>query len=209
MSWRKWLTRGSIFLFTLPWLERFSVLPWKIGWLGYLCIGIFGLAIVLFIHGVEQYEKLASELQITKIIPREWTDEATKLRGREFFIEILNRSYGVSIHKIHVELIRIDPPIVNWLPAPLHLKHDNVNPFSTEFSLNPRCTKQVDLVMKIRGSKTLQIAHAVTGLSRDIPLNTYTLTVRISGEGQPSSENTFKAWLSPNGELHCVMTRSS
>lgn len=103
-------------------------------------------------------------------------------KGCLYYIVVKNSSI-CPISDVGVYLTKITPsvPEINWLPVPLHIKHDNVRPYKDTFTLNPKGVKYVDLVSLTSAAPSLQIKHAVSSVQVRIPAGTYTLTVRVEG----------------------------
>ena len=124
--------------------------------------------------------------------------------------ETLNESGGSTVDEVEVKITAIEPPADRWLPIPLQIKHDN-RPLKTKgFNLNPKDTKQIDLVTGRSGAAFFHITDIITDNSA-----TWTkvlsadsiLTVTASGRDTPSASVKFHVWRDETGYLRCWLLR--
>jgi hypothetical protein len=200
---------GSSLIIVGAIIEHFTanVIPWPT----YLWLLAACLVITLVRHGTEQYKALAPRLKIHKLTRREWPDPNGR-PGAEYYFEVFNSGQGQSIEDINVELVRMDPDPIGYLPVHLHIKHDNKPPNSTEFafatafSLHPNGGKQIDLVTGPTASSphSMIIPHIVRDAMTPIPRNRYRLFVRATAKNTPPAEAIFETWVDSSGALLCI-----
>jgi hypothetical protein len=191
-------------------IEHFTanVIPWS----AYLWLLAACFSITLIVFGTEQHKALAPRLKIQSLTRREWPDPNGR-PGAEYYFEVFNMGGGGSIEDVNVELVRMDPDPIRYLPVHLHIKHDNKPPNSTEFvyatafSLHPNGGRQIDLVTgPTAGSPhSMIIPHIVRDALTAIPRNRYRLVVRATARNTPATEVTFETWIDDQGALCCVL----
>jgi hypothetical protein len=144
-----------------------------------------------------------SELSATIEIEASPTLQKTGDHHRGFYISVRNPS-AKALRDVSVYLTELRPrvPDLDWLPIPLHIKHDNQRPFRETFDMNPRGVRHVDLISHFVSERTFIIQHTVDGANCRVPIDTYILTVRAEGENiaQPA-EAKFMAKLDHSGRL--------
>lgn len=177
----------------------------SVHWRAYSWIIIACLFIALFGHGLEQFEKLKPKLYFASgVLEQKWADS----RGDyvAYYIEVGNESEATSVHRVTVRLARTDPIVKNldWLPVPLHIKHDNDPPYATEFSLNPKEKRHIDLVSAPVGASSINVLHVVQKVNNSMPAGEYKLTVIATGEDLPPCQKTFRVWFDQMGVLQCT-----
>ena len=127
------------------------------------------------------------------------------------YIEIFNDSAMSRIDGVAVRLTKMEPEVkdLDWLPVPLHIKHDNPAPGQqnkTEFSLNAGERKHIDLATAYVGAATIAIEHVVPGVTRNIPSqDRYTLVVQATGRDVPPTERKFSVWMEDDKLHSCVI----
>jgi|SRR5579872_2358935 len=177
--------------------------------LGFAAFGILWSGILTYhelrIKKLEQDEELAPNVEIDpNPILQEWLT-AGKL-CRCFYLTIRNPS-AKPLHNVCVYLTDISPhvPDLDWLPIPLHIKHDNEAPHHEYFHMNPRGMRHVDLVSHEFAQPNLTLEHIVPGVNKYAPLGTYILTVRVEGSSIASpSTAKFLVKLDHLGNVICL-----
>jgi hypothetical protein len=125
---------------------------------------------------------------------------------RCFYVTIRNPS-AKALHNVCVYLTDISPrvPDLDWLPIPLHIKHDNQTPHHEYFHMNPRGIRHVDLVSHQFAQSTLTIEHIVPGVNKYAPVGTYIFTLRVEGSSIASpSTAKFMVKLDHLGNVICL-----
>lgn len=166
--------------------------------------GIIALCLIvaIFGQGVSDYARLKPRMRIG---PLEQQFPSMQAPWVLYYFSISNESEAVALGHVAVRLMRLDPrvPTMNWLPVPLHLKHDNKTPFLTEFTLNPGEMKHIDLV-ELMSTRELEIKHVVPGVTKEIPYGKYRLTVEATAENSPPIRALFEVRIGSDGNLKCV-----
>lgn len=159
---------------------------------------------------LEQDEELAPNVEIESTPTlQEWTSSIVGKPGkpcRAFYITVRNPS-AKPIHNVSVYLTDISPRVANldWLPIPLHIKHDNKAPPKESFDMNPRGVRHIDLVSYMASEPYFTIEHTVGGVNKKAAIATYILTVRVEGAAITSPFQTkFMAKLDYLGRLICL-----
>jgi hypothetical protein len=156
-------------------------------------------------------ERFAPKLRIEKLHRREFITRGG-INGVEYYFDLRNSSNGTSLDSVSVTLTAMTPDPLSYLPAHLHLKHDNPPPhaseftYTTEFSLNPNDHKQIDLLTgPIPGSIHPVYVIVVIGadIGATIPKDTYKFFVKATGQNTAAVESTFEAWIDDTGGLVC------
>ena len=104
----------------------------------------------------------------------------------------------------------INPRVLEYLPVPLHIKHDNPldsRSFATEFSLAPLGTRHVDLLtgpITAEFPVAFMIEHTVVDVKVPLQPAKYRLTVEASARDAPPVEAFFEAWIDESGSLQCI-----
>jgi hypothetical protein len=192
-------------LFTLIWQPSW----WRAS--GYV------LAAVVFLAGYQLWRdyhlRLERHIDIVQISAREWPvkqgEPHAYQRAKAYQIEIINRSEGVTIENVSVQLNAISPKWANWefLPIPLHLRHDNPSRPEDQmraFSLDPGEQRNVDFISAFQGDNRFSVIHVVPGATWEVPYTDRNrLQVRITGRNIPASFCWFKVSRDREGKLQC------
>ena len=98
------------------------------------------------------------EIDSTPILQPWQTDDGDICRL--FYIAIQNPS-ARPLRGVTALLTHIEPGVENldWLPIPLHIKHDNSAPRRETFDMNPRGVRHIDLVAKCDRSDSIEVCH--------------------------------------------------
>lgn len=156
---------------------------------------------------LDQDEELAPNVEIdSSPTLQEWTDSKSGKPCRAFYITVRNPS-AKPLREVAVYLADIFPRVANldWLPIPLHLKHDNLSPNRESFNMNPRGIRHIDLVSHMVSRTDLTIEHIVVGVNKGAPVNTYILTVRAEGASiTVPYQSKFLVKLDHVGRLVCL-----
>lgn len=140
----------------------------------------------------------------TNPILQEW--DSTHGTCRAFYVAVRNPS-ARPLRDVTVLLTETKPriPNIDWLPIPLHLKHDNREPYTQSFSLNPKGIRHIDLVSKPNAYNELTIEHVVDGVNKRAPLGNYILTIRVEGpEIAIPREAKYSIRIDADGRLVCL-----
>jgi hypothetical protein len=162
--------------------------------------------------------RLKKKIDITRLRVQKWTMPKDSVRAgheaRAYYFELVNASVGATIEGVSVQLKSMSPEVPNfdWLPIPLHLKHDN--PIKAEdqlrsFDLNPGEPKSIDLVSALEGDNVFSVVHVVAGANHIVPFDTegHRLQVMVAAKDMPMSLIWFKVWRNDAGLLMCEIER--
>lgn len=196
---------GSLLLILTGIIERFT--SHSVTWSVYTWLLVACFVVALVTDGVHQYKRLLPRMAVDSLARRVWSPVRVGFTGVEFYFEVRNLSESDALDGVRVELIDVDPKIIEYLPVPLHIKHDSYE--IREFSINAGSTRQIDLVTGPINDPLSQgvmiIAHTVNTERQPVPLQEYKLTVRVSAKNAPPVLAYFNAWLDQTGELRCIM----
>jgi len=177
----------------------------SIRWGLYLGIIVTCLVSALFFNGLEQYRRLLPKLYISGEVRRQEAMSENGMPYVLYYFEVGNSSSGTTIHHVKAQLTALVPKVgdLDWLPVPLHIKHDNYAPLKREFILNPHDCVHIDLVSAPVGGTSLRIWHIAEHVNQDIGFGKFTMTVVLSGENVQACRKVFTAWLDNTGLLEC------
>ncbi len=168
--------------------------------------------LALFIAGYYVWRadhiRLEKKLEVTRVISHEWKNE--KGKGILCDLEVTNTSEAQTTEWVTVKLEKIVPEVksITWLPVPLQQKHDVPQPgkdCKTDFNLNPREPKQIDLVSAYRGGEYFSVHQIVRGVNLTIPTGKYRLQVSVRAKDAPELFVWFDVWADDDGVLQCKM----
>lgn len=146
-----------------------------------------------------------------KVLCQTWIAEGRLCFG--YHLEIRNHSAARSVCGVKVRLLKIDPEVssLNYLPVPLHLKHDNRPEgaseftYAKEFDLHPGDDPQhVDLIAASVGAETITVEHIAERVNKSIPPGKYRFTIIATGRDVRQSKAIVEAWVDDAGVLRCV-----
>ena len=194
---------GSVLVLVGSVVEHFLGL--SLTWSMYVWILAGCLVTAMMSQGVKQYRRLQTRIIVCNLQCRVWPLEQHGFTGIEYYFEVRNTGEAASLEGVRVELVRMIPDEIKYLPVPLHIKHDPYE--SRECSINPGATRQFDLITgpitHPSSQKVMIVAHTVNSERVPIPLGRYTLTVRVSAKNSPPTIAVFQAWIC-EGELKCI-----
>ena len=161
-----------------------------------------------------EHVRLERKLNVLGLSTQEWRIELGLAQGgrrmRSYYLGIANKSEGETIEAVGVQLRTIEPRVENldWLPVPLHVKHDNpIRPqhYTKNFDLNPGDLKNIDIVSSVVGDSTFNIVHVVPGVNSSVPLSSegHRMEVMITAKDMPALYVRLKAWKDETGILKC------
>jgi len=179
--------------------------------LAFAIVAVLGSAFNVF-HQLYQ-QKLALDIRLAPNIivdpnPRlqESVDHISGQKFQSYYLKVRNSS-SVPIKGVIANLVDIDPPVpqMKWLPIPLHVKHNNIDPHEASFDLNPLGEKLIDLITYPMNGSNFRIDHAVLGVNCALPVGKYLLSVSVEGEaiGAPRIEK-FMVRTNYRGHLICL-----
>jgi hypothetical protein len=153
-------------------------------------------------------ERLSPKLKIRNLVRRKFPDERDP-RGVEYYFEVFNQSEGTSLDNVCARLTSLSPDVLQYLPVPLHIKHDNPSigqSFATQFSLAPLQGKHVDLLTGPipNARRPILIEHTVVGVKAPIELRRFRMTVEATGKDTQPDKAYFEAWIDQTGSLKCI-----
>jgi len=162
--------------------------------------------------------RLETKIEIPRVCPREWTiaqgNANAGHRAKAYYIELVNRSEGVTIEGVSVQLSGMSPEAPNWdfLPIPLHLQHDNPTKPEDQirsFSLNPGEPRNIDFVSALEGDNRFSVVHVVAGVNHHIPFDTKgnRLQVRIAAKNTPPLLIWLRVWRDEAGFIECEIEK--
>jgi hypothetical protein len=178
--------------------------------------------IAMFVAGYyawrAQHLRLITKLEIARAWSEEWmigeNDPHSGHPARRYHLEIVNRSEGVTIEGVSVQLSDIFPqaPNFGFLPIPLHWQHDNPSRAEDQqrsVDLNPCEPRNIDFVSAIRGDNRFSVIHVVAGVNHYIPFDTggNRLQVRIAAKNMPAFLCWFKVWRDDAGMIVCEVAK--
>jgi hypothetical protein len=110
-------------------------------------------------------------------------------------VGISNSSAG-SIEGVRVHALKLDPDTLGTLPAQLHRMHDNPPPGrpnepSVTVPLSKSPVVFVDVVAHLESAPVFQLLHIVPAIEQWFPIDSYMLTLVVTGEGVKSRERIF------------------
>ena len=182
---------------------------------------LFAFVAAMFMAGFyawyAAYARLERRIEIIQISPREWPVQRGEphayQRAKAYQIEIINRSKGVTVENVSVQLSAIDPKWANWefLPIPLHLRHDNPSRPEDQmraFSLDPEEQRNIDFISAFEGDNRFSVVHVVHGATWEVPYTDRNrLQVRITARDMPAVFVWFKVWRDKAGVLQCELEK--
>ena len=181
-------------------------------WLSWIAICAACLITGYYIWRMD-HMRLERKIEIVQITPREWPVQSGEprayQRARAYQIEIINRSEAVTVENVSIQLSAIEPKWSNWefLPIPLHLRHDNPSRPEDQmrsFSLDPGEQRNIDFVSAFEGDNRFSVVHVVHGATWEVPYTDRNrLQVRITARDMPASFFWFKVWRDGAGRLLC------
>jgi hypothetical protein len=116
-AWGAGLTGTPIAIITL-----YLVPSWKaLGWIAAWCLFVAGYYVWRADH-----IRLQQKLEVRKVRSHTWPHRDGGV-GTQYYFAVINESEAATIHNVRVQLMEIIPEVENrdWLPIPLHFKHDN------------------------------------------------------------------------------------
>lgn len=160
--------------------------------------------------------RLQQKICVTKVLDQKWWHADFNRDAIAYYFEIANKSEALSIHGVRVQLEKIEPEVenLNWLPIPLHQKHDNPvlgQPHvpAREFSLNPSEHKHIDFISALVGGNHFEVEHvAGIGVNRNVPVvgqGHHRLRVTVTAQDMPILYAWFDVWMNEAGVLMCEM----
>jgi hypothetical protein len=176
-------------------------------------VNITALGIALFLAGYYAWRadhvRLQKTIEITRAMPQKWTDQSTNKPVTTYYFEVVNKSEASTIEWVSVQLEQMVPEVenLNWLPVPLHQKHDNPLPgvgHKQDFNLNPGQHKNIDLVSAFDGGSHFVVSHVVSGVNQEVLLTEkHSLQVTVTAKDTPSLSKWFDVWMNDSGILQC------
>lgn len=119
----------------------------------------------------------------------------------QYRVCIINNTNHALSH-VRVTLTKLVPLVLNCVPCPLKLMHDNTAPYATSFNLSPHGDKFVDLLLQRPGwgDSHFWLFHTVTDV-RDwvVPAQGYCMTIRVESDDAAPVSRDFE--LVNNGQL--------
>ncbi len=153
--------------------------------------------------------RLQQKIEVTRVRAHSYPhrDGGT---GTQYYFGVVNKSEAATIHGVRVQLMEIIPEIENydWLPIPLHLKHDNPisGVFTQSFDLHPRELRNIDLftTATATGNSVAHIAPSVSGVDLRVSITgRCRFRVMVNAENVPVLFVWFAVWMDENGVLQC------
>ena len=136
---------------------------------------------------------------------QQWSD--AKLGScRSFYVRVKNPS-SILLRGVSVTLSNMKPLVENldWLPVPLHIKHDNIKPYKVSFDLNHHGQKLVDVISKSESERTITVCHIIEWVNPHIPVGKYLFIVRVEGQNIAIPRETpFLVKVDESGKLICL-----
>ena len=122
-------------------------------------------------------------------------------RNVQYRVCVVNNA-NHALSNVRVTLTKLVPLVLNCVPCPLKLMHDNTAPYPTSFNLPPRGEKFVDLLLQRPGwgDSNFWLFHTVTEV-RDwvVPSQGYCMTIRAESDDTDPVSRDFE--LVRNGQL--------
>jgi hypothetical protein len=184
------------------------VLPWFL---------LYVLAVVLltgYYLWRPYHERLQQTIEVTQARRHTWDRQGQK--GVQYYFGVVNKSDGMTINDVRVQLKQMVPEIesISWLPIILHQQHDNppspLIPYAKSFNLHPSEPKHIDLLSGIDGQAYFNITHVVPGVDASVQMTgRHRLQVMIIGDGVPVVFAWFAVWMDEAGVLQCEMEQTT
>lgn len=120
----------------------------------------------------------------------------TQHRVKSEWFRVGVHNSGGSIGEVRVQVVRLEPDTLGTIPIQLHRMHDNPQagqPYE-RFATVPSSETPVvffDVVSHIAGAQAFQILHNEQGVEPLFPVDSYEMTLVITGEGVKPRERTF------------------
>jgi hypothetical protein len=93
---------------------------------------------------------------------------------------------------------------VDFLPIPLHRKHENNPNMASAQSIHPRDRLLIDLVSAFSGDAHSYVYHSVDGVTVKIPVaGRYHLKVTVTAQDTPMESAWFDVWMDKATGLQC------
>ena len=202
IAWGAGLTGTPIAIITLYLSPSWKALGWTVAW----CFLVAGY----YVWRVN-YVRLQQKLEMTKVRTHTWPHPSGGL-GTQYYFGVVNESEAVTIRDIRVQLMEIIPEIKNldWLPIPLHLKHDNPpsGVFTQSFDLHPKEPRNIDLFTTADATEN-SVAHfalSVSGVDFRVPItNRCRFRLMVNAKDVPVLFIWFALWMDESGTLQCEM----
>ncbi len=197
---------------TLAIVSQFQTPASLVNWLAILCATILAGYYVWRADHI----RLEKKIEIIYLRTNEWTVAAGQPdaghHAKSYYFGVFNKSEGVTIEGVNVQLNHIQPLAENlgWLPIHLHLQHDNPsNPENQirSFTLNPNAVRNVDFVSALEGNTIFSVLHVVSHANHTIHFDTdgHRLEVMITASNMPALFVWFRVWRDEAGILMCEM----
>jgi hypothetical protein len=199
-------TGGSLAIAAMAVYER--VEQHNVSWSAYGGVVAVCVISALFSEGLNDWKRCQPQLVVAKqLVSQTWNDPTSQSVCTAYWLRIENASTASTVKNITTKLVSIEPSVENldWLPIPLHLKHDNVEPHQDAFSLNPGDGRAVDIVSAVMNGP-ITIEHIVPGVNQYLPRTKgkWELTIIVAGENIPPVWRRFIVWQDSVGMLRCM-----
>ena len=119
--------------------------------------------------------------------------------GIQYRVCIVNNT-DRNLDNVRVTLERLTPHVLNAVPCPLKLMHDNKPPYPTSFSLARHGKRFVDLIVQWPSGAEFWILHTVVdAVGWVVPAQGYYMTIRVESDDADPVSRDFE--LVKNGQL--------
>jgi hypothetical protein len=128
------------------------------------------------------------------------TGKQTSGQQRLYRVGVRCLSPATPVDNVSVELARIEPGVIPFLPVPLHLMHDNLpadQPYKKIFDLGPDETKYIDVLYAVEGNTSVNyydhfaVSYALQTTPNLIPARRYRFTLVARCKNYPASYADF------------------
>jgi hypothetical protein len=205
-AWEIWWGAGVIgvicTVLTIYYAPSRWILGWAVAWV-FLVAGYYAWR--------ADHVRLQQKIEATRVRTHSYPHRDGG-KGTQYYFGIINNSEAATIHGVRVQLMEIIPEIENhdWLPIPLHLKHDNPlsGVFTQSFDLHPREPRNIDLftTATATGNRVAHFALSVSGVDLRLPITgRCRFRVMINAEDVPVLFVWFAVWMDEGGILRCEM----
>jgi hypothetical protein len=213
--WQAAIWGGSVLAVAFGWRFITSDWPYPVK----LTACVVGLFFAGYYVWRADHLRLEKKIAITRVFPRNWTIPQGSVRAghhaRAYCIELINKSEGITVEGVSVQLKSMFPevPDVDFLPINLHLQHDNPTKAEDQarsFDLNPCEPKNVDFVSAFEGDNVFSIVHVVAGVNHTVHFDTegHRLQVMVTAKHMPMSLIWFKVWRDEAGLMQCEIEQN-
>jgi hypothetical protein len=174
-----------------------------------ICIVVFLSAIICaeIWHGLRQFERTHPPFRIGYPRQQFWDEsERRGSTGMGYYFEVFNPSTTGSVESVVAQLVAIDPPDVNNLPMPLHVRNKLYATNEITISIPPNGVAGFDIVTGPDHNENSQkqvlipcVVGGDRGIKKAVPISNarHRLTIRIMSQNHFKDLN-LEVWVEGN-----------